>query len=83
MQEQLFKAKEVGQLVEELQPPVGALDTIEEILQKFQNEESIQSIARDNPLGEMELLDEDIEAQNQAENGSGSEFGDNREYYEV
>jgi hypothetical protein len=83
LREKLFRIEQAGGVVEELQPPIGALSTIDKMVERFNiegNTAEIEVIQVDNPLGEMEVdLSEEDEAQN---DGSDVEFGDDGVWFE-
>jgi hypothetical protein len=65
LREGLFRAEEAGRVVEELEHPIGALATIEEMVQKYQNEAEKSNIKEeevDNILGERRVDEDKDEA---------------------
>jgi hypothetical protein len=79
----LFQFEQAGGVVEELQPPIGSLSTIEEMVQRFQSEESSTDIRGDslgNILGEVEV---DLSDEDKAEiNTDDVEFNDDGLFFE-
>jgi transposase InsO family protein len=72
-------------IVEQLQPPIGSLSTIEAMVQKFQSEETSSRRDSTTLLGEIELNSEDEdEAEDEAQiDAAGDvEFGDDGIYFE-
>ena len=82
LREGLFRAEEAGRVVEELEHPIGALATIEEMVQKYQNEAEKSNIKEeevDNILGERRVDEDEDEAQNDT---NDAEFGDDGAFFE-
>ena len=72
-------------IVEQLQPPIGSLSTIEAMVQKFQSEETSSRRDSTTLLGEIELNSEDEdEAEDEAQIDAARdiEFGDDGIYFE-
>ena len=89
LRNELYKHEVNGGLVEELQPPRGSLLTIDSMVEKFQNEEVLNSVGEDlvprNLLGEVEVNFSDQEGGNEAENETADsfQFGDDGVFFEV
>jgi hypothetical protein len=81
---ELFQWEEGGGKVEELQPPTGALSTIEKMVAKFQIKEGKHGVREeDNLLGEREVDISDSESENKAQiDASELELGDDGEFFE-
>ena len=70
-------------IVEQLQPPIGSLSTIEAMVQKCQSEETSSRRDSTTLLGEIELNSEDeAEDEAQIDVARDVEFGDDGIYFE-
>ena len=78
----LFHFEQAGGTVEELQPPIGAISTIESMVQQFQNEANTSNLGG-NSLLEVEVDISDESGDDEAQNHGGSdEFGDDGLFFE-